>query len=251
MERVASLKRLSRHAGPALQELARRAGWAVERYPAESSLFGHLKQLFALHGVDCVLDVGANCGQFATGLRRSGFSGRIVSFEPVPEAFEQLANRAKTDQGWDTRQLALGDRSGRLPLNVTASTSVSSFLTPTDAYAAGYAGGRVARVENVEVARLDDMVDHLSTGARRFFLKVDTQGYDLAVVDGAAGCIAQVVGLQIELSVMPIYEGAPEYLDALRFVQDRGFIPSGMFPVVSDHALRVYEFDGVFVRADA
>jgi FkbM family methyltransferase len=231
--------------------LARRAGWTIERYPAGSSLFGHLKQLFALHGVDCVLDVGANCGQFATGLRRAGFTGRIVSFEPVPEAFEQLADHAKTDERWDTRQLALGDRPGRLPLNVTASTSVSSFFTPTDAYAAGYAGGRVARVENVEVARLDDILNHLPTEARRYFLKVDTQGYDLAVVNGAAGCIDRIVGLQIELSVMPIYEGAPEYLDALRFVHDRGFSPSGMFPVVSDHALRVYEFDGVFVRTDA
>jgi FkbM family methyltransferase len=195
-----------------------------------------------------VLDVGANRGQFGAMLRRSGYAGRIISFEPVPEAFDELSAKILSDEGWEARRLALGNRAGLLPLNITASTSVSSFLTPTAQYAASYAGGRVQRVEDVEVARLDGIFDDLVAGGR-VFLKVDTQGYDLAVIEGATGCLDHVVGVQIEMSVMPIYEGVTSYIDAFRFMHDRGFSPSGVFSVVRDECLRVYEFDGVFVRA--
>lgn len=234
--------------GLALQRTAGRLGWHVERYPGAETLPGHLKRLFALYEVDCVLDVGANRGQFASTLRRSGYGGRIISFEPVPEAFDELLAYAESDERWQVRRLALGDRAGTFPLNVTASTSVSSFLVPTAQYAAGYVGGRIQRIEEVEVARLDAIFDELCTGSG-VFLKTDTQGYDLRVVEGAAGCLDRIVGVQIEMSVIPIYEGATGYVDALRFMQQHGFTATGIFPIVRDDRLRVYEFDGIFVRA--
>lgn len=245
--RVSDLRRLRAHPASALSSLARHAGFVVERYPSSESLAGHLMRLFAIHEVDCVLDVGANCGQFGTMLRRAGYTGRIVSFEPVPEAFLELSTRTDKDRQWEARRLALGDRLGILPLNVTRSTSVSSFLTPTAEYAEGYAGGRVDHVEDVEVARLDDIFDDLSPGARTF-LKVDTQGHDLAVVAGASGCLQQIVAVQIEMSVIPIYEMSTNYIAAFRFMHERGFTPTGVFPVVRADDLRIYEFDGVFTR---
>ena len=45
----------------------------------------HLKRFFAHFDIDCVFDVGANVGQYATALRdRVGFRGQIISFEPNP-----------------------------------------------------------------------------------------------------------------------------------------------------------------------
>ena len=44
--------------------------------------------------VDCVLDVGANVGQFGDMLRTIGYMGTIVSFEPVDATFRTLAEHA-------------------------------------------------------------------------------------------------------------------------------------------------------------
>jgi hypothetical protein len=135
-----------------------------------------------------------------------------------------------------------------MPLNVMASTSVSSFYKPTRAYAAGYEGARIDRVDDVAVARLDEVFDDVVRGSR-VFLKIDTQGSDLEVLSGATSALPHVHGLQIELSVMAIYTGTPDYVEALQVISAHGFTPSGFFPVERDDALRAYEFDGVFVRS--
>lgn len=232
-----------------IQRLARQQGWTVERYPHHHSLDGHLQTFFRQHAIDCVLDVGGNRGQFASSIRHFGYRGSIVSFEPVPEAYAQLVSRAADDHRWEARQLALGDENGRRPFNVTISNSVSSFLTPTADYAGNYAGGAIERTLEVEVARLDSLFTKVTRPGQRVFLKIDTQGHDLKVLEGAIGSLDKIVGLQIELSVMPIYDDMTEYIVALARIRELGFIPTGMFPVVRDEMLRVYEFDGVFVHA--
>lgn len=246
---IPQLHRLSSRAGSAIQHVAEHLGWIVERYTGSESLPGHLRRVFAQNEVDCVLDVGANRGQFASMLRRSGYTGRIISFEPVPEAFAELLANTAGDGQWEARRLAFGNRRETLPFNVTASSSVSSFFAPTEEYSDSYAGGRVERIEDVEVVRLDAIFADLKAGTH-VFLKVDTQGYDERVVEGASGCMDHIVGIQIEMSVMPIYVGAPNYINTFGLMEALGFRPSGIFPVVRDEKLRVYEFDGVFVRAE-
>lgn len=241
-------RRPSSLAKSALRQAGRRFGVSIERHPNPDERAGHLALLFRRHAIDCVLDVGANRGQFGTALRRVGYRGRIVSFEPVPEAFAQLQQVASARPPWETRRVALGARPALQSLNVTVSTSVSSFLTPTAAYQERYGGGVVARTEEVEVKRLDDIFDEVTKPSERVFLKIDTQGYDLDVIEGAAGCIDRLVGIQTELSVLPIYEGMAGYLTALSVIRDLGFTPTGMFTVERDNDLRIEEFDAVFVR---
>lgn len=227
----------------------RALGLHVQRYPGADNLRGATKRVLEARQVDAVLDVGANVGQYAAGLRDAGYGGTIVSIEPVAEAFAQLEARSAGDRRWHVHRLALGSEPGRLELNVTASSSVSSFLTPRDDYVDRYDGARTVRREPVEVARLDAVLDDLAPGARRILLKCDTQGFDLEVVRGADGVADRLVALQCELSVHPIYEGAVDYLDALGQLRTLGWAPVAFFPVVSDPELRALELDGLFVRA--
>jgi FkbM family methyltransferase len=222
-----------------------RAGFSLERLPL--SVGWHLARLIDTHQIDGVLDVGANRGQFGTMLRQAGYRGPIVSFEPVHEAFVELAALAADDAAWSVRQLALGDQPGTLPLNVTRSSSVSSFLPPTEEYTKAYSGVHVDRVEDVRVATLNSLAGELPFN--RILLKIDTQGFDLRVVAGAGELLPRTVAIEIEMSVIPIYEGSPSYLDAFTRMQELGFTPTGIFPVASDAKMRAYEFDGVFVRA--
>jgi FkbM family methyltransferase len=220
-------------------------GISVYRGPNPLSRERHLLELFARYEVDGVVDVGANRGQYGRGLRDAGYDGSILSFEPVPEAFAELAALSQHDPTWEARNVAVADQPGTLSMNVAASSSVSSFLTPTADYTSIYSGIKVKRQEQVGVVTLDTV--HIPF--QRAFLKTDTQGFDLRVLEGAPDLLLnRVVGAQVELSVIPIYDGMPDFLEVIAKMRESGFTLTGMFSVETDKKMRVYEFDGVFVR---
>lgn len=82
------------------------------------------------------------------------------------------------------------------------------------------------------------------------FLKMDTQGFDLQVLRGGAQCLHHFLGLQSEVSVIPIYEGMPSWKQALAEYEAQGFALSGLYPVSHDEQLRVVEFDALMTRTD-
>jgi len=180
--------------------------------------FTMLKDLLAKLEIDCVLDVGANCGQFARHLRAIGYRGRIISFEPNPEEFTRLQRSFSRDPAWFGHPIALGKQTGTLQLKIPGLTVLGSFLDlqndPSE-----------LRTTEVEVRRLDDLFPSLmaKAAAAKVFLKMDTQGYDLNVFDGAVGCISQIRGLVSEISVRPLYKGQPHYLESLLMYQRAGF----------------------------
>src|SRR5205807_2909453 len=94
---------------------------------SEEPVHRHLAELFARVAPDCVLDVGANAGQYAQMLRRHGYRGWIVSFEPVRGAFEELEQAAGRDARWRAFRRALGARSERRRIEVAGVSQLSSF----------------------------------------------------------------------------------------------------------------------------
>lgn len=231
-----------RGAAEAVRHVLARAGiWVGRPYHLSSDY--QVAALLKANSADCLVDVGANRGQFASALRRAGYRGPVVSLEPVPEAFAELQSHSAHDPNWTAHRIAVADRAGDLTINVSESTPISSFLPVTDDYVAGRPPARVMRTERVPVTTLDRLLR--DEPYRRIFLKTDTQGYDLRVLAGAGGVINRVIGIQIELSVVPIYEGMPNYVEALTVLREMGFILAGMHRVPS---FQIHEFDGVFVR---
>ncbi len=80
--------------------------------------------------VDVVFDVGANSGQFATGLRRAAYKGRIISFEPLSGPSSLLESKASKDPLWDCQRYALGDVDGTISINVAGNAGASSSVLP-------------------------------------------------------------------------------------------------------------------------
>jgi FkbM family methyltransferase len=220
---------------------------------AGETLETHLAAVFDLVRPDCVLDVGANVGQFRDLARGAGYEGPIVSFEPCRRPFEELQRRSADDEQWRVQQLALGQCDGRRRMLVAASSLFSSFREPS-AYSLRRTPEESTVVAEEEVAtrRLDSWWAEEADGAygERIFLKVDTQGCDLDVVRGAAGILERVTGLQVEGSFRHLYEGVPDCLDTLAFLRQAGFAPTGIFPVIRDSMLRLIEVDCLMVRAD-
>jgi FkbM family methyltransferase len=233
-----------------LQAALARLGVSLHRWPTPGSIEKALDLFFRKYAVDCVLDVGANEGQYAHMLRRIGYRGWIVSFDPVPENVAILEASARQDPRWLVHGVALGSQEGSAPFHVSRGTDMSSFLTANEYAVGAYPQIAEAATVSVPVCRLDALFDGLvpdMTG-RRVFLKCDTQGYDLEVLRGASGCLPALVGLQVELSLKPLYEGMPDLHEVLAALHAAGFEPVAMVPVGTDPSGALVEVDCVAQR---
>ena len=205
--------------------------------------------------VNCVLDVGANRGQYARKLRRHGYTGRIVSFEPVPHLADVLEEASARDPDWQVVRSALGEQPAEAEIEVAGGQGRMSSLLPPSDFGKSWSDklGSHGTV-TVSVRRLDAMFDQVLEGLDepRVYLKLDTQGFDLAAFAGAGDRIDDVLGMQSEVSVVPLYEGTPQMTEQLAVYEAAGFELTGMFPVITDRkTMRVIEFDAMMVRADA
>lgn len=228
--------------------LAQNRGVPLGRWPDPASLTFHLRRLLAQYEVDLVIDVGAHRGEYATLLRREvRYTGDLVSFEPAAEAFDTLAQRAEGDARWRVVQLALGEAAGVANLQIYRNTMLNS-LRPPSQFGVDVWKLSVATTEDVPVARLDEIELSLARYSAPF-LKIDTQGFDLDVLRGARNILDQVVAIQFEVPMLPLYEGATAFHGMIAEVERLGFAVSGLFPVAHDPKLRAVEFDCVAVRA--
>lgn len=227
-------------------------GYHVGRFPPVDSLSYHLKRVLSQLEIDCVIDVGAHEGEYARSLRDVGYTGQIISFEPVKATFGRLAAAFARDRRWRGFNVALGSEHGQRTMNIYEGSVFNSFLPPSEFGRTRFDDlARPMRTEVVEVWRLEDVLEEqlARTPASRIFLKMDTQGWDLEVLAGA-GRRQEVIGaLQTELSAKPIYDGMTGFSEALVHISKLGFELSGIFPVARDeHQLRVVELDCVMVR---
>lgn len=211
----------------------------------------HLAELFLRTEPECVVDVGANAGQYGTMLRENGYRGWIVSFEPVREAFERLSELAERDGRWRVFRLALGARAERKSIaisNLSVFSSFKRFAPYADEEFPGVS--EVTAYEQVDVKTLNDSWEELLRGLpqRRVFLKVDTQGSDLDVVMGADRLLSRLVGVQLEVALAPIYEQVPTFPETIQYLSGLELALTGMFPVNQDSLLRLTEVDCVFVN---
>jgi FkbM family methyltransferase len=212
-----------------------------------SAILGELR-------INCVLDVGANVGQFGQSLRRSGYRGRIASFEPLEEFATKLRRRAAKDPKWHVHEFALGDTDTTAEINATPGASLSSLL-PASEFGKEWSSKLERSVkEEIQVRRLDGVLDEVLDGIKepRVYLKLDTQGYDVLAFRGAGDRLREILAMQSEVSCLPIYEGMPQLEEQLGEYRAAGFDIAGLFPVSMHRpTLRVLEFDAVLVRQEA
>lgn len=210
----------------------------------------NLTTLLAHHGIDLVLDVGGNVGQYGKRLRRAGYGGRIVSFEPQTQAHTALVEAADGDSGWLVApRMALGDSDEPLTLNLSPASDMSSALAMTEEMSGLLQSAAFTGTETVPQARLDSVFGDFAQAGDTVLLKSDTQGYDRAVLDGAAGILGRVRAIQLELSIVPVYVGEPSWRAMIDHLDGLGFVPSLFIPgYFNRRTARLIAMDGVFVR---
>ncbi len=212
-----------------LREWLRSRGYDLHRYALELDPVERRRRMMASARIDLVLDVGATEGQDAVELRKLGFTGRIVSFEPIREVGERLQARLGADPEWEYRGMALGSTEGAATLQVGAESATSSLLKPSEYLVNRAAHARSVRSEEVRVARLDSVFEE-AWATRRIWLKLDTQGFEMEVLRGSTQCLDQVRIVQLELSLRPLFEGEPAFLEVANWLAGRGLELVGLEP---------------------
>ena len=229
--------------GAAVKRAGDRAGLEIRRRrpPAERRA-----RLVAELGIELVVDAGAHRGLYGQELRENGYDGRIVSFEPATAPFRELARRAGADPPWEARQLALSDQLGELRLS--SAGNFASALPPAGQLTSLFPEAVGDGAETVRAGRLDEQELDVPPG-HRTLLKLDVQGYELRVLRGASGLLPQVGVVESELSVVPLYEGAPLIADMLGALAAAGFRLAALEPILRDWRTGEHlQFDGTFVR---
>ena len=210
-----------------------------------------LAAILSHEAVDAVLDVGANAGQYALMLRQAGYTGPILSFEPLPGPHAALAAAAADDPAWRVAPpMALGDTAGEVVIERSAESDMSSILAQSPLLQALSPSSAVLERLAVPCARLDDLGERLDPAWRRLHLKIDVQGFEPHVLAGASGLLPRIVTIQLELALQPVYAGEVDWRVMVDRLQDLGFRPALVLPGYFERKLaRMLQLDMVFARA--
>jgi FkbM family methyltransferase len=200
-----------------------------------------------------VLDVGANIGQFGALIWSAGFDGTLVSFEAIGQIHERLrARAASSGRRWLVApRAALGSSQGEIELNISENTASSSVLPMLERHSKAAPESRYVAKEKVPLERLDRLAANIIPSDGELLIKVDTQGYEMEVLKGAAALLPRTSAIQVELSLVPLYQDAPTFTEMLSFVQSRGYQLFGMVPEFVDRRTgQLLQVDAFFVRHD-
>ena len=207
--------------------------------------------LLAREGIRTVFDVGANAGHYGIDLRERGYRGRLVSFEPIASVFRELEANSRRDAAWDCYRIGLGDRDQAMEISVAQASVFSSLKPPSDYTAGKFVGAAEQRRESIKVERLDTFLAAHPDLLDRPFLKIDTQGFEQEVLDGAGDMLARFHGVQLELALRPLYEGQLLWLPMIDYMAGKGFTVAMVKENGFDwDAMRLLELDVLFMRAD-
>lgn len=236
-----------------LRSLTEAVGIEVRKTSVYTSQKLRHRLFFSQLPIDLVLDVGANTGQFARQCRAAGYRGKIISFEPSTSAHAKLLQSAASDPLWSVAdRMALGSTNGETEINIAINSYSSSILPMLDTHLSAAPNSAYLQKEKVPLRRLDDALDDLlapTIAGNNIFLKLDVQGYESQVLAGATQLLPQTIAIQLEMSLLPLYEGETLMPQMCTKLTAKGFELSDLEPSFRNPATgRLLQVDGIFTR---
>jgi FkbM family methyltransferase len=216
------------------------------------TLAGAREALLAKGGVELVIDVGAHAGEYGTALRSSGYSGAIVSFEPVRRQFERLLAASAVDGAWECQNRAGGERAETATINISGNDGFSSSLLAMEqAHEQAVGDSRYESSEEIEVVSLDEALRDRHPAGRTAYLKVDTQGYEDKVLTGATNTLPHCLAVELELSLTPLYEDQRLIGEMIELMRGYGFHPTHLEPEFNDPGTgELLQVNGLFQSSE-
>jgi FkbM family methyltransferase len=202
------------------------------------------------HKIELLFDVGANFGQYAMLARDNGYKGKIVSFEPLPDAYEKILKNSENDPLWTVhKRCALGANIGEIEINISQNSQSSSILSMNNIHSIAAPESIYIGKAKTDIITLDSIFDSYRKNKERTFLKIDVQGFESKVLKGLTLNLKNVFGVEIEMSVVPLYDNQELYNYFFSFFEQNGFVLWSLVPIFrKDDTGELLQFDAVFVR---
>lgn len=229
-------------------KILREFGFEVKRYP-NPDLTKRIK-LINHFSIDLVLDIGASVGEYGKTLRNIGYKKRILSFEPIKSSYNTLLRKSNSDDLWEVYNYGLGNENCNSQINISKNFDSSSILEISELHTSTNEESMYVNIEDIEIKKLETIFPLLHKNEKNIFLKLDTQGYELKVLLGAGDLLKNAIkGIQIEMSIVPLYSGSVSFMEIINYLKDIGFVLYGIEPGFYDKKSgRLLQFDGIFIK---
>ncbi len=233
-----------------IRSLFQRMGILIRYYSPSSSEDFRRTLLFKYHHIDTVLDIGANKGQYATGLIAASYTGNITSYKPLSSAHASITKLSKSYPNWVVAErCAIGAEAGEVDINITANSVSSTLLTMLDSHLSGAPDSKVIAIEKTPLKTLDSLA-YEQVKDKSVFLKIDVQGYEQEVLKGASSLLKIAKGIEMEISLIPSYAGQHWlFEEVISFMKKEGFELESITPAFTDHQTgKVLQCNDIFFR---
>ena len=177
-----------------------------------------------------VFDVGANKGQFAMFARHRWPRAHLVCFEPLPEPRRRLSRLLRSAAV--IHPIALGDYEGEAEMHLASREDSSSLLALGEVQKRLFSMHE-RRLLSVSVRRLDNMYQAHAL-SRPALLKIDVQGFEFEVLQGASGLLSAIDQVYVECSFVELYVGQKLAAAVAAYLSGFGLTETGRFNVCSD-----------------
>lgn len=233
-----------------VRKLLWRAGYDVSRFSPTSHPLARRKRMLSYYGINTVLDIGANSGQFAQQLKGElGYTGRVISFEPISSVFKILTVNADGDPQWQVSNIALGDADENQTINISGNSYSSSLLDMLPSHLKSAPESRYVDSETISVRRLDSVFDDYCSSSENIYMKIDTQGFEGRVLRGAELSLGHIDTVQMEMSLVPLYQGELSFIEMIELMDAKGYGLVALEPGFSDaESGQLLQVDGIFRR---
>jgi FkbM family methyltransferase len=231
-----------------LKRLANHFGYDILHLPTDPSVRRRM-DLYKRFGINLVFDIGANTGQYAHSIRKLGYTGRIVSFEPLPDAYSKLQDNTLSDSEWTAVNTAIGNTIGKTVIHVAQNSYSSSILDILPRHVESAADSMYVDQITVPVKTLDSLFNDYFKPGDHPLLKIDTQGFERQVIEGATESLPKVIGLQLELSLVPLYQGETLMQEMLNLLREKGFVLMSIEPGHQDYTTgEILQVEALFFK---
>lgn len=193
-----------------------------------------------------IVDIGANRGQFALVSRRCFPQARIIAFEPLAAPAHRFRAVLGQDPLVTLHPVAVGVTAGKATMHVAGEDDSSSLLPLTDLQQQ-LSGTHEVATEIIQIEPLAARIraEELIAPA---LLKIDVQGYELAVLEGCEPLLERFSHIYAECSFVELYQGQPLATEIIDYLRSHKFDLAGAYSVQYDIQGRAIQADLLFAR---
>lgn len=229
--------------------LRNKLGVEIKKINLINSELARLQYFLHNHHIDLILDIGASTGGYGRLVRELGFTGRIVSFEPLTHSYSKLKKSTHSDSLWEVApRTAVGNMDGEIKINIASNSSSSSVLSMLDSHLNAAPGSKYYESEIVQVSKLDTIAPDYIHSSQSILLKIDVQGYEKPVLEGAEKILEKIKAIQVEMSLIPLYQDQILWIDMIQYLESLGYQLYNFRPVLTDSSGRLLQIDGFFIK---